>query len=46
MFDETLDTYFPLLTSHRETVWSKEPVISCVPFVLNETVIISSEWPF
>lgn len=38
-------TYLPELMSHTDTVWSKEPVISCVPVELNEREIISAEWP-
>lgn len=36
-------TYLPELMSHTDTVWSKEPVISCVPVELNEREIISAE---
>lgn len=38
-------TYLPELMSHTDTVWSKEPVISCVPVELKEREIISAECP-
>lgn len=36
-------TYFPELMSQTDTVWSKDPVISCVPVELKEREIISAE---
>lgn len=32
-------------TSHRDTVWSKEPVTSWSPTVLKDRAMISAEWP-
>lgn len=43
--DEDWYTYLPVLTSHTDTVWSKEPVISWSPVVLKPNEIISAEWP-
>lgn len=40
-----LGSHLPDGTSHRETVWSKEPVTSWSPTVLNDKEMISAEWP-
>ena len=39
-------TYFPDMTSHTDTVWSKDPVISISPAVLNVREMISAVWPW
>ena len=41
----TIRTNLPVAVSHTLTVWSKEPVSSWSPVVLNEQEIISAEWP-
>ena len=41
----TIRTNLPVAVSHTLTVWSKDPVSSWSPVVLNEQEIISAEWP-